>query len=167
MKLSSLGDLFLHELNDVYDAEQQIVEALPKMAKAASNPWLRTAFEEHLEQTRGHVAKLESVFEEYGQEPERQTCQGMKGLLAEGNRLMQEDAEPEVLDAALISAAQRVEHYEISAYGTLRTWAETIASADVTATLASILEEEEQADQKLSEIAESTVNQDAAQDVEE
>ena len=125
MKLSDLNDLFLHELKDIYDAEHQLLKALPRMARAASSTELQQAFEDHLAQTEQHVERLESVFEACGEEPERETCAGMKGLVAEGERLLKENAEPDVLDAGLIAAAQRVEHYEIAAYGTLIAWAGT------------------------------------------
>jgi ferritin-like metal-binding protein YciE len=161
MKLADLNDLFLHELKDLYDAEHQLLKALPRMAKAASSPELRAAFEEHLAQTEDHVERLESVFEAFGEKPDRETCVGMKGLIAEGERLMKDNAEPDVMDAGLISAAQRVEHYEIAAYGTLVTWAGTSGIDGAAELLQATLDEEKLTDQKLSAIAESSVNLEA------
>lgn len=157
MKLSDLNDLFLHELKDLYDAEHQLLKALPKMAKAATSTELSQAFENHLAETEEHVSRLESVFEACGETPERETCVGMKGLIAEGEKLLKSGAEPEVLDAGLISAAQRVEHYEIAAYGTLIAWAGS-AGMDVADLLETTLSEEKAADEKLSNIAEAEVN---------
>ena len=167
MKLSDLNDLFLHELKDVYDAEHQLLKALPRMAKAASSTELQQAFEEHLAQTEQHVERLESVFESCGEEPERESCVGMKGLIAEGERLMKENAEADVLDAGLISAAQRVEHYEIAAYGTLVAWAGTAGIEGAAELLQTTLDEEKMTDQKLSAIAESNVNIEAEAEGEE
>jgi len=158
MAIKNLNELFLHELKDVYDAEQQLVEALPRMAESATDPELAEAFRDHLSETEGHVNRLEQVFAAMGEEPEAETCEGMKGLLEEGNELLAEDAEPTVKDAALISAAQRVEHYEIAAYGTLRIWAATMGMDEVLQLLADTLEEEKTADQKLTIIAEGSVN---------
>jgi len=161
MKPSNLNELFLHELKDVYDAEHQLVEALPKLAEAASNPQLAQAFQKHLEETREHVTRLEAVFQSCGEEPERETCKGMKGLIAEGEKMLKEIEDPETRDAALISAAQRVEHYEIAAYGTLRVWAMTAGFGEAEDELEAILGEEKAANAKLTEIAESRVNTDA------
>jgi ferritin-like metal-binding protein YciE len=161
MELSNLGDLLLHELADLYDAEQQIVKALPKMAKAADDAKLAAAFTSHLEETRGHVSRLEQAFEALGQRPKREKCEAMKGLLTEGEETMEEDAEPSVLDAALIAAAQKVEHYEIAAYGSLRTWAEILGHTELVALLDETLDEEKAADDKLTAIA-VTINVDAA-----
>jgi len=126
MPLSSLEDLYADELKDVYSAENQIIKALPKMAKKAKSPQLRAAFQEHLAVTRTHVQRIERIAEELGKSPRGKKCVGMEGLLKEGQELMQEEAEPMVLDAGLIAAAQRVEHYEIAVYGTLRAYAETL-----------------------------------------
>src|SRR5690348_12205429 len=123
MKLHSLEDLFHEQLRDMYDAEKQLVKALPKMAKAASASELQSAFQEHLEQTRGHVERLERVFELCGKKPRGKSCDGMEGLIDEGAEMIDADAEPMVRDAGLIAAAQRVEHYEMAVYGCLRTWA--------------------------------------------
>jgi ferritin-like metal-binding protein YciE len=161
MKVTNLNELFVHELKDLYDAEHQLVEALPKMAEAATNPELTEAFEKHLVQTRSHVTRLEAVFRAAGEEPERETCKGMKGLIAEGERAIKEIEDPDTRDAALISAAQRVEHYEIAAYGTLRVWALTAGIEDAELELQAILGEEKAANDKLTEIAETSVNAEA------
>ncbi len=173
MTLNNLNDLFLHELKDVLDAEHQLVEALPKMADAAADPELALAFQEHLRHTERQVTRLESVFAALGEDPEPDTCEGMQGLIEEGTELMETDAEPSVRDAALIAAAQRVEHYEIAAYGTLRVWAATLGLNEAVELLEETLEEEKAADQKLTMIAEGNVNIEAeteaseAEDVEE
>jgi ferritin-like metal-binding protein YciE len=161
MKVTNLNELFVHELKDLYDAEHQLVEALPKMAEAATNPELTEAFEKHLVETRSHVTRLEAVFRAGGEEPERETCKGMKGLIAEGERAIKEIEDPDTRDAALISAAQRVEHYEIAAYGTLRVWALTAGIEDAELELQAILGEEKAANDKLTEIAETSVNAEA------
>ena len=158
MAIKNLNELFLHELKDVYDAEQQLVEALPKMAENATDPELAGAFREHLAQTEDQVTRLEQVFAAMGEEPETETCEGMKGLIEEGDKLLEEDPEPTVKDAALIAAAQRIEHYEIAAYGTLRVWAATMGMDEVIHILEETLEEEKLADQKLTMIAEGSVN---------
>jgi len=163
MKIPTLDELYLHELRDVYDAENQLVDALPKMAKAASDSDLRAAFENHLKETRGHVSRLEVVFHELGERPERETCKGMKGLLAEGEKLLDQDAEPAVRDAALITAAQRVEHYEIAAYGSLKTWAGILGHEQAVEQLEATLSEEKTADETLTELAETRVNVMAAE----
>ena len=160
--MESLRELFIEELKDVHNAEEQLVKALPKMAKAASNEELRSAFEEHLEQTRGHLERLEKVFENYGEKAKGKTCDGMKGLIEEGKQMMDEYATEAVKDAAIISAAQRVEHYEIAAYGTLRTWAKQLGDDDSAELLEETLNEEKEADEKLNEIAETVINQQAA-----
>ena len=123
MKLESLQDLYVEELKDLYSAENQLLKALPKMAKAASSPVLRTAFEDHLEETRGQVERLESIFKKLDANPKGKKCKAMEGLIEEGNEVMTEEAEPAVRDAALIAAAQRVEHYEMAGYGCVRTYA--------------------------------------------
>jgi len=161
MEMESLRDLYLEELKDVYNAEKQLVKALPKMAKNASHEELRTAFEEHLAVTEEQVRRLETIFEDLGKPARGKKCVGMEGLLAEGQEMMQEDMEPEVLDAALISAAQRVEHYEIAAYGTLRTYARQLGLENHAELLQQTLDEEGEADKLLTQIAESTVNVDA------
>ena len=162
MKVNNLNELFVHELKDLYDAEQQLVDALPKFAESATNPDLSEAFRNHLVETREHVTRLEQVFRECGEEPDRVTCKGMKGLLDEGDRIRKLDTEDTaVLDAALISAAHRAEHYEIAAYGTLKVWATTAGVEDAVSLLERTLEEEKLANATLTEIAEARVNAEA------
>lgn len=161
MAIKNLNELFLHELEDLYDAEQQLVEALPKMAENSTDAGLATAFRNHLAETKDHVSRLEQAFATLGEEPETRTCDGMKGLIKEAEKMIAEDADPTVKDAALISAAQRVEHYEIAAYGTLRIWAATMGMVEVVQLLEDTLEEEKAADQTLTMIAEGRVNIDA------
>lgn len=158
MAIQSLDDLFVHELKDVYDAEHQVVNALPKMAKAANASDLQSAFEEHLEQSKGHIDRLKQVFDLLNRKPTRETCDGMKGLIEEGQKMLEEDMSDEVRDAALIAAAQRVEHYEMAGYGTLRTYAHLLGHAEAAQLLQQILDEEEITDKKLSQLANS-VNQ--------
>jgi ferritin-like metal-binding protein YciE len=162
MKIESLRELFIDELKDLYSAENQIIKALPKMIKNATSDELRSAFEEHLEQTKGQVERLDRIFDDLDESPRGKKCTGMEGLLAEGKEIMEEDMEDEVLDAALISAAQRVEHYEIAGYGTVRTYAELLGLDDAVKLLAETLQEEKETDQKLTSIAES-VNVEAAE----
>ena len=153
MTANALKELYIDELRDLYSAENQLVKALPKMAKAAASDDLRAAIEEHLEQTKGHVQRLEGVFEILNKNPKGKKCAGMEGLIKEGSELMEEDLEGEVMDAGLIGAAQRVEHYEIAAYGTVRAFAELMGESDQASLLAETLEEEKQADVKLTEIS--------------
>jgi ferritin-like metal-binding protein YciE len=153
MEHQALKELYIDELKDIYNAENQLVKALPKMAKAANSEELRSGFEEHLEQTRGHVQRLEQIFKELGEKPSGKKCKGMEGLVAEGQEMMGEDFEDEVMDAALISAAQRVEHYEIAAYGTVRTYAELLGEDNAVQLLEQTLEEEKETDQKLTDMA--------------
>jgi len=160
-KLKSLDDLLVHELQDIYNAEAQILKALPKMIKAASHPELQSAFEEHLEQTEGQVERLDQVFKLLGVPAKGKKCEGMAGLLEEGKKVMEEDAEPGVMDAALIAAAQKVEHYEIASYGCLCTYAEMLGYDQVHDLLGQNLEEEELTDEKLTALAESVINLDA------
>jgi ferritin-like metal-binding protein YciE len=162
MKLESLNDLYISELKDLYSAEDQIVKALPKVIEKTTSPELRQALADHLEETRGHVARLEEIFEMHGEEAQKQKCKGMQGVLAEGDELMGYDATPEVRDAAIISACQRVEHYEIAAYGTVRTYAEQLGFERAAAVLQETLDEEMAADEKLTDIAASRVNLEAA-----
>lgn len=162
MKLNSLQDLFLHELQDIFDAERQLVKALPKMAKAADTEELRKGFEEHLEQTKHHVERLEQVFEMIGTKPRGSTCDAMKGLVSEGQDIIEADGEPEVTDAGLICAAQKVEHYEIASYGCLCTWAHQLGHQDAEKLLHETLEEEKRTDAKLTELAQKEVNAMAA-----
>jgi ferritin-like metal-binding protein YciE len=153
MEHQALKELYIDELKDIYNAENQLVKALPKMAKAANSEELRTGFEQHLEQTRGHVQRLEQIFKELGEKPSGKKCKGMEGLVAEGQEMMGEDFEDDVMDAALISAAQRVEHYEIAAYGTVRTYAELLGEDTAVQLLEQTLEEEKETDQKLTDMA--------------
>ena len=158
-KLSSLNDLLIDELKDLYDAEHQITKALPKMAKAASSAQLQNAFTSHLAETENHIKRLEQVFNAMNQKATRKTCKAMKGLLEEGDEVLEEKADPEVKDAALIGAAQRVEHYEMAGYGTVRTFAQTLGLTDVAELLQQTLDEEGNADKKLTQIAEGRVNE--------
>ena len=161
MKIQSLNDLLVDQLKDLYSAENQLVKALPKMAKAASNPELKAGFEEHLEQTRGQVERLETICEQLGVSPKGKKCVAMEGLIEEGKELLQEDVEPEVLDAGLIAAAQKVEHYEIAGYGTVRTWAEQLGLDEAVRLLQETLDEEKETDEKLTQLAQASVNEDA------
>jgi ferritin-like metal-binding protein YciE len=157
-KLNSLNDLLIHELQDIYDAEHQVVKALPKLAQAASAPQLRQAFEMHLRQTEGHIQRLDQVFQILGVPAKGRKCEGMAGLIAEGQTIISEKPAPEVLDAALIAAAQKVEHYEIAAYGCLATYAEMLGQGQAHDLLGQNLAEEEQTDQKLTQLAEQIIN---------
>ena len=158
MEVDTLRDLFVKELSDIYSAEKQILKALPKMAKAASFPELKQAFEKHTKQTEGHVARLEDVFDAIGEKPKRVKCKGMEGLLEEGSELLKEKGVPAALDAGMIAAAQRVEHYEIAAYGTARTYAETLGEDDAAKLRQETLDEESETNEKLTNIAVTTVN---------
>ena len=149
-----LKELYVDELKDIYNAENQLVKALPKMAKAASSEELRRGFEEHLEQTKGHVQRLEQIFQELGESPRGKKCKGMEGLVEEGSEVMGEDFEGAVMDSALIGAAQRVEHYEIAAYGTVCAFAEELGETDQGELLNETLEEEKETDEKLTKLAE-------------
>ena len=159
MALDSLQDLFLNELKDVLSAEKQLVQALPRMAKAAQSPQLQQAFTKHLRETEGHVQRLERIFQSLGQTARGKACKGMEGLVAEGKEILQEDGAPEVIDAALISAAQRVEHYEIEAYGCLRTYAQLLGNSEADRLLEQILAEEEATDKALTALGEGGINQ--------
>jgi ferritin-like metal-binding protein YciE len=153
MTVDTLDSLFVSELKDLYSAENQITKALPKLIKAASSEDLRGAFEHHLKETQGHVQRLEKVFQILGSSPRGKTCNGMKGVLEEGAEVLDETAEGSVRDAALISAAQRVEHYEMAGYGTVRSYAEILGQSEISEILEETLEEERAADQKLTEIS--------------
>jgi ferritin-like metal-binding protein YciE len=157
LKLNSLRDLLLEELRDLYSAENQLVDALPKMAEAASSNELKAAFEHHLEQTRGHVSRLENIFEEIGEKATGETCEAMKGLVKEGEVLIKAEGPADVRDAGLIGAAQRVEHYEIAGYGTARSLARRLGDQNVASMLQQTLNEEAEADKKLTSIAENQV----------
>ncbi|MGH7554673.1 MAG: ferritin-like domain-containing protein [Longimicrobiales bacterium] len=159
--MESLHDLYVEELRDLYSAEKQILKALPKMAKKASHQELRVAFQNHLEATREHVTRLETIFDELEKSPRGRTCRGMEGLLEEGEEVMEDDAEPDVMDAALIASAQRVEHYEIAGYGTVRTYAERLGFSEQSRLLQQTLDEEGETDRLLTQIAEDRVNPDA------
>ena len=162
MKLDSLKKLLIQELRDLYSAEKQLTKALPKMAKAATHDELKQAFEDHLEQTEGHVERLEKVFKMLDTPARAEKCKAMQGLIEEAQDLIKEDADPEVMDAALIAAAQRVEHYEIAAYGCARTYAQVLGEDDAAAILQTTLDEEGETDHKLTAIAESSINVEAA-----
>jgi ferritin-like metal-binding protein YciE len=161
-KMQSLEDLFVEELKDLYDAENQLLKALPKMAKAASSPELQAAFQEHTEVTREQVQRLEKVFEIAEAPARRKKCKGMAGLIEEGKEIMQQDADESVLDAALIAAAQKVEHYEIAGYGTVATYAKLLGLDRAAKLLGQTLEEEKETDERLTGIAEGLVNVEAA-----
>jgi ferritin-like metal-binding protein YciE len=158
-KLNNLNDLLIDELKDLYDAEHQLTKALPKMAGAASNTQLQNAFNQHLAETEGHIRRLEQAFTALGEKASRKTCKAMKGLVEEGDEVIKEDGDPSVKDAALIGAAQRVEHYEMAGYGTARTFAQTLGLDEVAALLQETLDEEGNADKKLTQIAEGRVNE--------
>jgi ferritin-like metal-binding protein YciE len=161
--LDSLDDLLQEELKDLYDAEKQLTKALPKLAKKASSPELKAAFEEHLSQTEQHIERLEQVFEQLGLPARGKKCEGMQHLIAEGNDMIGDAEDDNARDAIMIAAAQKVEHYEIASYGTVRTWANLLGKDEVASILDETLEEEKQTDQKLTQIAESFVNEQAAQ----
>lgn len=154
MKIESLRELYVEELKDLYSAENQLVKALPKMAKAATDSALRQGFEKHLEQTKVHVERLETIFEALDESPKGKKCKAMEGLVEEGSEVIEEDAEPEVKDAALIAAAQRVEHYEIAGYGCVRTYAELLGETKAAKLLQTTLDEEGKTDQTLTKLAE-------------
>lgn len=159
----TLHDAFIDELRDAYDAEKQLVKALPKMAKAASSDDLREAFETHLEETRGHVEKLEQVFASLDEKVRGKHCDGMAGIIDEGKAVMEEDLTEAAMDACLIAAGQRAEHYEMAAYGTLAAWATAMGHDEAAELLNEILDEEKAADEKLSGLAEGGINQQAAE----
>ena len=164
MKIDSLNALLEEELKDIYSAEKQLVKALPKMAKKASSEELRAALEEHLEVTKGQVTRLEEVFETLGKTAKAKTCKAMQGLIEEATEIMEEDATDAVMDAGIIAAAQKVEHYEIASYGTVRTWARLCGEEQAAELLQETLDEEGEADQKLTELAENFVNPEAESD---
>jgi ferritin-like metal-binding protein YciE len=163
MKLKTLQDLFIHELKDLYSAETQLTKALPKMAKAATHEDLKSAFQEHLDQTKTHVERLEQIAEACECTLTGHKCKAMEGLIAEGSELISEDADESVRDAGLIGAAQRVEHYEIAGYGTARALAECLGHTEAAEILNETLEEEKATDEKLTELAESSINAEAAE----
>jgi ferritin-like metal-binding protein YciE len=153
MQQADLKEVYIDELKDIYSAETQLVKALPKMAKAAASEDLRSGFEEHLEQTKGHVARLEKIFQALSEKPTGKKCMGMEGLIKEGGEAAEEDYEDDAKDAALIGAAQRVEHYEIAAYGTVRAMAEKLGEDEAVDLLSQTLQEEKDTDVKLSNLA--------------
>jgi len=161
MKLATLHDLYVDELKDLYSAEHQILKALPKMAKTATAPQLAKAFTSHLEETKGHVERLEKIFKKLGASPKGKTCKAMEGLLEEGKEVIEEDADPAVKDAALIAAGQRVEHYEMAGYGCVRTFAQLLGYDDAAELLQQTLDEEGAADEKLTRLAETVINVEA------
>ena len=158
----TLHDAFIDELRDAYDAEKQLVRALPKMAKAATSEELSAAFEAHLEETRGHVEKLEQVFGSLDEKVRGKHCDGIAGIIEEGKSVMEEDFDAETMDACLIAGGQRAEHYEMAAYGTLLAWAKVMGHTEAADLLEEILEEEKAADEKLTALAEGGINQAAA-----
>lgn len=160
-KLQTLEDLYMDMLKDLYSAEKQLVKALPKMAKNSQSSDLQNAFQEHLKQTEGHVERIERIFSEMGGSPRGKKCVGMEGLVEEGSELLQENVDPDVLDAGLIAAAQKAEHYEIASYGTVRTWAERLGYNNAAQLLQLTLDEEGEANKKLTQIAESHINREA------
>lgn len=160
-KAGTLHDAFIDELRDAYDAEKQVTKALPKMMKAASSPELRAAFEAHLEETRGQIRRLEEVFASLDEKVRGKHCDGVAGIIEEGKSVMEEDFDDATMDACLIAAAQRVEHYEMAAYGTLVAWARVMGHTEAADLLGETLDEEKAADEKLSGLAESGINQEA------
>lgn len=161
MKLATLHDLYVDELKDLYNAEHQLLKALPKMAKAASDPSLAKAFTNHLEETKAQIERLEKIFEKLDSSPKGKTCKAMKGLLEEGKDVMADDADPMVMDAALIASAQRVEHYEMAGYGCVRTYARLLGYDQAADLLQQTLDEEGAADKQLTKLAETVINAEA------
>ena len=161
MEMEMFRDLFIEELQDLYSAETQLIKALPKMAKAATNADLKKGFEQHLEQTKGHAQRLENIFAKLNEKSKGQKCKAMEGLIAEGKELIDDHEAGELLDAGLICAAQKVEHYEIASYGTAKAWATQLSLDDVATILEETLDEEKETNEKLTELATSTVNAEA------
>jgi ferritin-like metal-binding protein YciE len=166
MKLDTLQKLYTNELRDLYNAETQLLKALPKMEKAASSGELKNAFEKHLEQTKSHVERLEQVFEELDEKPKGKTCHGMKGLIEEGSEILRQDGEDSVLDAGIVVAAQKVEHYEIAGYGSVRTFAHLLGQNRAAELLQATLDEESETNEILNKLAESVVNPEALMETE-
>lgn len=158
MKLETLKDLYIHELQDLFSAESQLIEALPLMAEAATHPDLKAAFESHLLETQAHVTRLEEVLNLVGADTYGEKCKGMEGLLEEGQNLIEEEVDPEVLDAGLIVAAQKVEHYEIAGYGSVKAFAELLGEDESVEILTTTLDEERTADEKLTHLAMTAIN---------
>ena len=161
MKLDTLQKLYTEELRDLYNAENQLLKALPKMAKGASSEELKDAIEKHLEQTKGHVQRLEQVFEQLGEKAKGKTCRAMKGLVEEGSEILEQDGDDSVIDAGIIVAAQKVEHYEIASYGSVRTFANLLGQNKAAELLQATLDEESEANELLNKLAESVVNPEA------
>jgi len=161
MKLDTLKTLYIDELRDLYNAENQLLKALPKMAKGASSGDLKDAFEKHLEQTKSHVERLEEVFQDIGETPKGKTCKAMKGLIEEGLEILKEDGEESVIDAGIIVAAQKVEHYEIASYGSVRTFAQLLGKDRSAELLQTTLDEESETNETLNQLAEEIVNPEA------
>src|SRR5438876_220324 len=161
MRLDTLEKLYISELRDLYSAENQLLKALPKMAKGASSPELKDAFEKHLEQTKGHVERLEELFEQLDESPKGKACHGMKGLIEEGSEILKEDGEESILDAGIIVAAQKVEHYEIASYGSVRTFAHLLGQNKAAELLQTTLDEESETNELLNRLAGSTINPEA------
>jgi ferritin-like metal-binding protein YciE len=166
MSLDTLEKLYIDELRDLYNAENQLLKALPKMAKGASSPELKDAFEKHLEQTKGHVQRLEELFEQRDESPKGKTCKAMKGLIEEGSEILKEDGEDSVLDAGMIVAAQKVEHYEIASYGSVRTFANLLGKDEEAKLLQATLDEESETNEILNQLAEGIVNEEALSETE-
>jgi len=165
--MEALQKLLTNELQDLYDAEQQLVKAIPKMIEAANSSELQEALKEHLSVTQKQVTRLEEVFSELGEKAQKKPCKGMAGIISEGQEMIGEDLEEATMDAAIISAAQKVEHYEIASYGTARTLAQTLGNNEVAELLEETLEEEKEADRLLTEIAEASINVEAASEEED
>ena len=163
MEMNSLQELLIDEMRDLYSAETQITKALPKMAKKASNPQLKKAFETHLRETEGQIQRLQKIFDKLGKKPTGKKCAAMAGLVEEGKEMMGEDMDEDTMDAALISIAQKVEHYEIASYGTVRTWANLLGDDQTAKLLQQTLDEEGKTDKLLTELAENSINIEAAQ----
>jgi ferritin-like metal-binding protein YciE len=163
MQMESLQELLIEEMRDIYSAENQLLKAMPKMAKKASNPQLKKALETHMKETEGQVQRLQKVFEKLGKKPTGKKCAAMEGLIEEGKEMMGEDMEEDTMDAALISIAQKIEHYEIASYGTVRTWAQQLGDEQTARVLQQTLDEEGKTDKLLTELAESSINVEAAQ----
>jgi ferritin-like metal-binding protein YciE len=166
MKLDTLQQLYTDELRDLYNAENQLLKALPKMATAASSEELKDAFEKHLEQTKGHVERLEEVFQELGEKPKGKTCRAMKGLIEEGSEILKQGGDESVIDAGIIVAAQKVEHYEIAGYGSVRTFAHLLGQNKAAELLQSTLDEESETNEVLNRLAESIINPEALMETE-
>ncbi|MBV9672140.1 MAG: ferritin-like domain-containing protein [Verrucomicrobia bacterium] len=163
MELETLKDLYIHQLKDLYSAEQQLVKALGKMAKASTNEELSSGFQKHLEQTKEHAQRVQQILSNNQQTTRGPKCKGMEGIIAEGAEVMEEESDPEVKDAALIASAQRVEHYEMAGYGTARTYAELLGDKEAAQMLQTTLDEEKQTDEKLNKLAKTSINASAAQ----